>query len=86
MVYRRFGYLQARILLDKQEELRLLEEELEELDEIDEGINALRLRTRDLGEDEGRPRRELLQRIETAFCQYGNIEPLRESTSLLTHF
>jgi hypothetical protein len=31
-IYRRFGYLQSRLLLDKQEQLRLLEEKLEHLD------------------------------------------------------
>jgi len=35
MVYRRFGYFQARVLLEKQDELRELEEQLDDIDHDD---------------------------------------------------
>lgn len=37
MLYRRFGYLQARVLLDKQDKLRQLERELDVFDAEHEG-------------------------------------------------
>ena len=35
MIYRRFGYLQSRLILVKQDELRLLEQKLDAVDKAD---------------------------------------------------
>lgn len=68
MLYRRFGYLQSRILLQRQDELRVLEEQLEKLDEDDYYNNPHRLQRREL---QGETRTKLLEEIESKFCQYG---------------
>jgi hypothetical protein len=47
MLYRRFGYLQSRVLLEKQDDLRQLEEALKRLDEEDVESGEDMLRTRD---------------------------------------
>lgn len=65
-MYRRFGYLQSRILLEKQDELRVLETELDELDKKD-----YRRTTRMLNRDYLMPRQALLLKIETVFMSYG---------------
>ena len=67
MLYRRFGYLQSRILLDKQDELRRLEERLDAFDRD----NPLLLTTRSLTEDEALPRKILLHDIEQSISSYG---------------
>lgn len=72
MLYRRFGFVQARVLLEKQDELRLLEERLDDLDKAMRRKDEDSLRTRDLSEEDGRPRKELLGKIETKSCEYGN--------------
>ncbi|OCL06508.1 hypothetical protein AOQ84DRAFT_410867, partial [Glonium stellatum] len=72
-VYRRFGYLQARLLLDKQDDMRKLEEKLDEMDREDEGIQSKRLITRDLKQQEAESRRELFKAIEEKFCEYAHI-------------
>ena len=72
MIYRRFGYLQARLLLEKQEQLRRLELDLELMDEKDKDAKSRDLVT--LGDGEtGRAtaRQELMQRIEDKFRDYG---------------
>jgi hypothetical protein len=75
MQYRRFGYLQSRLLLYKQDELRSLEEELDCLDkEDDDNIMMKRyLKSRDLDAKRGGERIELLQKIETKFKEYGKL-------------
>lgn len=69
-IYRRFGYLQSRILLDKQDQLRVLEARLDKFDEQDY-MNY----TTDLESDYMylKPRQELLQEIEAAFSSYGTV-------------
>ncbi|KAL2010507.1 hypothetical protein VTN00DRAFT_6314 [Thermoascus crustaceus] len=69
-VYRRFGYLQSRLLLEKQDELRILEEELDHMDQIS---RESQLVTRDLAEMDAEPRRELFARIEKKFHEYANL-------------
>ncbi len=72
MLYRRFGFIQARILLEKQDEMRLLEEKLDRMDKSAKDSDPESLQTRDLAEEDGRPRKELMKKIETKFCEYGN--------------
>jgi hypothetical protein len=74
-IYRRFGYLQARLLLNRQEELRSLESKLESLEksmmDTDEDIMC----TRHIFGPDGGKHRELLAEIETKFCSY--CEPIQ---------
>jgi hypothetical protein len=72
MIYRKFGYLQARLLLEKQDELRLLEDELKDLDEELHANDELWTRTRKfIHNKEMRARRsDLMHRIELAYCSY----------------
>lgn len=69
MIYRRYGYLQSRILLEKQDELRLLEEQLDKLDcsEMHDEPDKLFMRAA-----QGEVRKGLLNQIESKFCEYGN--------------
>lgn len=72
MVYRRFGYLQSRLLLEKQEHLRQLEEELENLDMEDaqtESRNLITMENHDT--EQYQPRCKLMERIECQFQAYG---------------
>jgi len=68
MLYRRFGYLQSRVLLDKQDELRLLEAQLDALDRSEMYNEPDNLFTR---ECQGEQRKKLLSSIEILFCEYG---------------
>ncbi|KAK4953650.1 hypothetical protein LTR10_008253 [Elasticomyces elasticus] len=67
-LYRRFGYLQSRLLLDKQEELRLLEGQLDDMDRSEGDLDGLITR-----EGQGQPRKELLARIELRFRSYASL-------------
>jgi len=81
MLYRRFGYLHSRMLLRKQDELRKLEAELDEYDDVDaEGTEQQRrlLLSRDSDEaadrkePEGtRTRTKILDEIEEKLDKYG---------------
>jgi hypothetical protein len=71
-IYRRFGYLQARLLLDKQDELRLLEEELECMER---STDLALLSSTVLSGGYAERRRELFSRIETKFNEYGSLMP-----------
>jgi hypothetical protein len=70
MVYRRFGYIQARLLLDKQDELRKLEQELDDFDRQVQKRRPADLTTRDLRPSDAPPRLELMIKLEQAFCEY----------------
>jgi uncharacterized protein DUF6594 len=74
MIYRRFGYIQSRLLIEKQEELRKLEVRLDRFDKkMEREKNEPILRTRD--EDSSDPivqeRRALVDLLENKFCEYG---------------
>jgi hypothetical protein len=78
MIYRRFGVLHARLLLNKQDELRELEGDLQDLDEQDgkdEDTDIyLMSRTKDNKRSlvEGRQsRKQLLEIIEKKTLEYG---------------
>ncbi|XMA20181.1 hypothetical protein WAI453_012972 [Rhynchosporium graminicola] len=70
MLYRRFGFLQARILLNKQDQLRELETMLDNLDQSHKHSDSLRLRSREHDEAEGPERSKLFREIEENFKQY----------------
>ena len=79
MIYRRFGTLQARLLLRKQDELRKMEEQLQALDayhdESEYGRQCLASRVQDAKmkpDEEGEETRDqLLDRIEKKHNEYG---------------
>lgn len=68
-IFRRFGLVQTRLLLEKQDEMRLLEDELMEMDVSDEETKSRRLHTRAF-----EPKRELLQTLETTYHEYGTAD------------
>jgi hypothetical protein len=70
-IYRRFGFLQSRLLLDKQDKLGQLEDTLDRLDKREQNANPTRPMTNDLSEEEITPRRKLLAAIEKQYCSYG---------------
>ncbi|KAF2675673.1 hypothetical protein K458DRAFT_411061 [Lentithecium fluviatile CBS 122367] len=72
-VYRRFGYLQSRILLYKQEELRVLEEKLKCNEEKIANDDEDALGYREVFGPQAVEHRELLSSIETTFCSYAQI-------------
>lgn len=79
MMYRRFGYLHARILLNKQDEIKEIERELDEMDEddkveSDESRAGLKSRIDDESRTlpEGRKsRKKLLREAEVLVKEYG---------------
>jgi hypothetical protein len=70
MIYRRFGYVQARLLLEKQDDLRYLEDKLDILDSQDSFGDRDVLLTRSNYEE---PRKELMARLEKTFIEYGKL-------------
>ncbi|KAF2820182.1 hypothetical protein CC86DRAFT_305151, partial [Ophiobolus disseminans] len=72
-VYRRFGFLQSRLLLDKQDKLRKLEEALDRLDKREAKADPRRPTTTDLLEKDVGPRQKLLATIEKEFTSYANV-------------
>lgn len=86
MVYRRFGYLQSRLLLEKQERLRLLEKELDTLDKCQTNgeDDEMALCTLDTDLDIKNPREELMARVENAFNEYGCSLPVLIPSKFLT--
>jgi hypothetical protein len=77
MIYRRFGFLHARLLLQRQDELRLMEEALDEMDRKDaysENAQVLQCREEDEAREDQGPgtRKFLLNKIEETLLKYGN--------------
>ena len=70
MIYRRFGWLQSRLLLDKQEELRLLEIKLERLDNREANQAQETPMTRDAPPENRIARKDVFEKIEKAFTSY----------------
>jgi hypothetical protein len=71
MIYRRFGYIQSRLLLDKGDELRRLENSLDELDDKIGKRNPGSLTTTDLTSPLAKLKKDLMAQLKTAFCEYG---------------
>ena len=84
MVYRRFGYVQARLLLEKQEQLRLLEEKLDKLDKqhTTDEEDAEALCTMDIDPEFKADRDDLMAKVERAFNEYGKNCPTNSQTNL----
>jgi hypothetical protein len=73
MLYRRFGFLQARLLLYKQDELRRLEMELDNMDQTDAKENPIILQSRRKDDAEVGERKKLLQTIDLKLKEYGTL-------------
>ncbi|KAH7348546.1 hypothetical protein BKA65DRAFT_398312, partial [Rhexocercosporidium sp. MPI-PUGE-AT-0058] len=73
MLYRRFAYLQSRLLLHKQDELRVLEDELDRMDIVDARRSPNVLMSRELDDATVGKRKELLSTIETKFNEYSTL-------------
>lgn len=73
MLYRRFGFLQSRLLLNKQDELRKLEKDLDRMDKVDQKNDPGILRSRERDDAENGHRKKLLCEIEKKFKEYCNI-------------
>ena len=71
MVFRRFGYIQTRLLLDKQDELRRLEKQLDDFDEKLGNEHDGYLTTRDLKPTLAAERKVMMSKLESNFCEYG---------------
>jgi hypothetical protein len=73
MLYRRFGFLQARILLNKQDQLRELEKDLDRLDKLDSKKDPSVLKSREKDDSLNGRRKKVLFEIEENFKEYGLI-------------
>lgn len=83
MLYRRFGFLQSRLLLNKQDELRKLEKDLDRMDKVDEKNDPGVLRSRERDDAENGRRKKLLYEIEKKFKEYCNSLPTHEIVRLM---
>jgi hypothetical protein len=71
-IFREFRYLQSRVLLQLQDELRTLEAQLWRMDEIDRVKRPYDLRQRETCDQRDvYPRKQLLDRIQEKLVQYG---------------
>lgn len=72
MMYRKFGYLQSRVLLDKQDQLRILEKELQEVDDdLYNGRETWTQTRKHIMDKDLRSRRaDLMNKIADAYCSY----------------
>ena len=80
MIYRRFGFLHARLLLNKQDELRALESDLRAVDRQDWNDASrrkyLKSRTKDNARElaaNATSRKQLLETIEKKTLEYGEL-------------
>jgi hypothetical protein len=70
MMCRRFGHIQALLLLDKQDELRVLEEKLDILNGQAYRADPWALTSRHAPGEQAKDRKSLLKEIGKAFCEY----------------
>lgn len=72
-VYRRFGFVQTRLLLEKQDDLRKLELKLDRYDRrLARDVQTRDiLRTRDLQPDALAARKDIMEKLEKGFNEYG---------------
>ncbi|CAG8952924.1 hypothetical protein HYFRA_00007638 [Hymenoscyphus fraxineus] len=70
MLYRRFGFLQTRLLLNKQAELREYEKDLDRIDEEDRMKFPKRLKSREKDNASDGRRKVLLHDIQSAWVEY----------------
>jgi hypothetical protein len=87
MVYRRFGFLQTRLLLETQDQLRVLEERLDKLDKSETvgDDNQDNLCSRDGDGGDQTERINLMASIRTVFQEYGLLQPKSQPLGATTH-
>jgi hypothetical protein len=73
MLYRRFGFLQSRILLHLQDELRELEDDLDLMDKRDQKRRPEMLKSRQDDDQDSHRRKEKISEIAKKFNEYGKI-------------
>lgn len=73
MIYRRFGYVQSRLLLQKQAELQQIEKALEDLDLEDQQQQPEKL-MRAFDPEAPGPRQELMKVLEHKFLEYSMLD------------
>jgi hypothetical protein len=82
MLYRRFSFMQSRLLLEKQDKLRVLEKKLDSLDHKMHDSDDRNPMTRDLGSRtfSDNPNEKVIDRkdalfneMEKEYCSYGKI-------------
>jgi len=76
MIYRRFGFIHARLLLQKQDELRIMEAELDRMDKRDRfnNVEALQCRMTDESRtQDGESRKALLSRLQETVLVYDEL-------------
>lgn len=76
-IFREFRYLQSRVILQLQDELRALETQLWRMDEKDRVNNPGGLRGRELDDMDVGLRKKILERIQQKLMQYGKLSSLR---------
>lgn len=77
MMYRRFGYIQARLLLDKQNEIQQIEKEL---DMYDDCADEEALGTGETDDEDQSYRKQILKKAEAKFREYGKTVSFRICT------
>lgn len=73
MLFRRFGYVQTRLLLEKQDVLRGLEQELDRYDGGNQDRNQQYLTMRDRRPADRAVYQDLFTRLETTYLEYGKL-------------
>ncbi|KAI9679717.1 MAG: hypothetical protein M1822_007323 [Bathelium mastoideum] len=68
MMYRRFGYLQSRLLLEKQNALRVLEKKLDKLEQ--QAKPGWLASHNSIPKQHAASRNDLIEKIEKKFCEY----------------
>ena len=77
MIFRRFGFLYSRVLLNKQDQIRELESRLDDIDKKDYQDKIKRKSLKSISRDEkcisstGQTRQELLRTVEEKLREYG---------------
>lgn len=71
MLYRRFGFLQTRLLLNKQEEMRVLERRLYHIDRYYGRNEPARLRSHDICNAIDDDHKNIVVEIEKKYNEYG---------------
>ncbi|RYP22193.1 hypothetical protein DL765_001841 [Monosporascus sp. GIB2] len=81
LIFREFKYLQARLLLEIQDQLREYEQELDAL-ERDSHITLVNLQSREIDDRSSGQRKELMRRIEDRYEKYLSILSFASSLAL----
>ncbi|KAG4442411.1 hypothetical protein IFR05_002113 [Cadophora sp. M221] len=85
MLYRRFGFLQSRLLLNSQDELRELEQHLDRMDKVDYKKDHTLLQSREKDDAATGRRKKLLLEIGEKFKNHGTVQLLNAARDLATY-